>query len=181
MRRSAMNRRRFLERSGQVAAGAAVVAASAGPIVIAPEGALAATKIISADQAATLVAMARQIFPHDQLGDAYYAGAVEVLDQKAAADPALAAQVADGIAKLDGAMGLPFLKLSRGNQLKVLQSVADTPFFATVRGTTLGALYTNPNVMRDFGYEGSSVEYGGYIDRGFDDIGWLPKLPDKAS
>jgi hypothetical protein len=26
-----------------------------------------------------------------------------------------------------------------------------------------------------FGYEGSSLEYGGYLERGFDDIGWLPK------
>jgi hypothetical protein len=29
-------------------------------------------------------------------------------------------------------------------------------------------------VYRFFGFEGSSVEHGGYIDRGFDDIGWLP-------
>jgi hypothetical protein len=26
-----------------------------------------------------------------------------------------------------------------------------------------------------FGYEGSSVEKGGYLGRGFDDIAWLPK------
>jgi len=24
-----------------------------------------------------------------------------------------------------------------------------------------------------FGYEGASFEYGGYIDRGFNDINWL--------
>ena len=29
-------------------------------------------------------------------------------------------------------------------------------------------------VYRFFGFEGSSVEHGGYIQRGFDDIGWLP-------
>jgi hypothetical protein len=29
-------------------------------------------------------------------------------------------------------------------------------------------------VYRFFGFEGSSVEQGGYIHRGFDDIGWLP-------
>jgi hypothetical protein len=180
MRKSEMNRRRFLESSGQAAAGAAVVVATAGPIATAPRAALAATSVISADQAATLVAMARQIFPHHQLGDEYYAAAVEALDEKAAADPKLAAQVTAGVAKLDSTMELPFLQLSRGNQLKVLQQIADTPFFTTVRGTTLGALYTNPNVMRDFGYEGSSVEYGGYLHRGFDDIGWLPELPEKA-
>ncbi len=32
----------------------------------------------------------------------------------------------------------------------------------------------NPRVAAFFGWEGSSVEHGGYINRGFDDIGWLP-------
>ena len=125
--------------------------------------------------------MARQIFPYDELGDQYYAAAIEALDTMAAEDPAVAAQLVQGVAGLDGAMGLPFLKLSRGNQLRVVESVADTPFFATVRGATLGGLYGNDVVARHFGYEGSSVEQGGYLKRGFDDLGWLPELPDQAS
>jgi hypothetical protein len=75
---------------------------------------------------------------------------------------------------------MPFIRLSSGNQLKVLESLEGTPFFSTVRAATLGALYTNDTVARDFGFEGSSVEYGGYIDRGFNDLGWLPDLPDNA-
>ena len=47
-------------------------------------------------------------------------------------------------------------------------------FFATIRAATINNLYTNPLVYRFFGFEGSSVEHGGYIHRGFDDIGWLP-------
>ena len=47
-------------------------------------------------------------------------------------------------------------------------------FFATIRTATINNLYTNPLVYRFFGFEGSSVEHGGYIRRGFDDIGWLP-------
>ena len=46
-------------------------------------------------------------------------------------------------------------------------------FFSTVRTATINNLYTNPLVYRFFGFEGSSVEHGGYIERGFDDIGWL--------
>ena len=34
-------------------------------------------------------------------------------------------------------------------------------------------LYNNPAVWRHFGYEGPSAEFGGYINRGFNDIGWL--------
>ena len=124
--------------------------------------------------------MARHLFPHDALGDQYYAVAVEALDEQAAEDPDLAAQLVQGVAGLDQAMGIPFTRLSAGNQLKVIESVEGTPFFDTVRAATLGALYTNDVVQRNFGFEGSSVEYGGYINRGFNDIGWLPALPDNA-
>jgi hypothetical protein len=75
---------------------------------------------------------------------------------------------------------MPFIRLSRGNQLKVIESLDGTPFFSTVRAATLGALYTNDVVARQFGFEGSSVEHGGYVERGFDDLGWLPALPGKA-
>jgi hypothetical protein len=32
-----------------------------------------------------------------------------------------------------------------------------------------------------FGYEGSSYEMGGYFDRGFQDLDWLPNPPASAS
>jgi hypothetical protein len=180
MRSLAMNRRRFLETSSHLAVGAALAAAGSGAATLAPSGALAATRTISASQAATLVAVARHLFPHDQLGDRYYVAAVETLDEQAAADPGLAAQLAEGVVELDGAMGIPFIRLSPGNQLQLIESIAGTPFFAVVRSATLGALYGNDTIARSFGFEGSSVEYGGYIDRGFDDLGWLPALPDGA-
>ena len=180
MHRSGMNRRRFLETSGQAAAGAAIAASAGGAVAITPQQVLAATRIISTSQAASLLAMARHLFPHDELGNQYYAAAVALLDEQAAADPELAAQLVAGIARLDGAMGMPFIRLSRGNQLKVIESLDGTPFFSTVRAATLGALYTNDVVARQFGFEGSSVERGGYIERGFDDLGWLPALPGKA-
>ena len=36
-------------------------------------------------------------------------------------------------------------------------------------------LYYLPAVWALLGFEGSSVEFGGYVDRGFDDIDWLPR------
>jgi hypothetical protein len=136
--------------------------------------------MISPSLSATLVVMARHLFPHDALGDQYYAAAVQTLDEQAAADPKLAAQLVEGVTKLDEAMGIPFTKLSAGNQLRVIESLEGTPFFNSVRAATLAGLYTNDTVTRAFGFEGSSVEYGGYINRGFDDLGWLPVLPDNA-
>jgi hypothetical protein len=179
MARANVDRRRFLQSTGL-----ATVAVATGGLGVAPgfdaRTVWAATRIISPSQAATLVIMARHLFPHDALGDQYYAAAVQTLDEQAATDPKLAAQLVEGVAKLDEAIGIPFTKLSAGNQLTVIESLEGTPFFNSVRAATLAALYTNDTVARAFGFEGSSVEYGGYINRGFDDLGWLPVLPDNA-
>jgi hypothetical protein len=179
MARANVDRRRFLQSTGLATVALATGGLGAAPMLDA-RAAWAATGIIAPSQAATLVAMARHLFPHDMLGDQYYAAAVAALDGKAAEDPKLAAQLAEGVAGLDEAMGITFIELSAGNQLKVVESIEGTPFFNSVRAATLGALYTNDVVARSFGFEGSSVEYGGYINRGFDDLGWLPTLPDNS-
>jgi hypothetical protein len=58
-----------------------------------------------------------------------------------------------------------------------LKGMETTPFFQTVRGTMVSApgLYNQPVVWKQFGYEGSSWQFGGYLNRGFNDISWLPK------
>ena len=35
-------------------------------------------------------------------------------------------------------------------------------------------LYSDPEVWELLGYEGPSYDKGGYVDRGFDDLDWLP-------
>jgi hypothetical protein len=132
------------------------------------------TTAIDAHTAQTLLVMARQLFPHDRLGDQYYAAVVDAVDKRAASDPALHKILADGVARLDGARGDPWLQLSNDARNDVLKSMEGSEFFATLRFATINNLYTNPLVYRFFGFGGSSVEHGGYINRGFDDIGWLP-------
>src|SRR5436190_296620 len=62
-----------------------------------------------------------------------------------------------------------------------LSALEETPFFGKVRGTCVGALYDNPLAYAHFGYEGSSWEKGGYLQRGFNDLKWLPDPPANAS
>ena len=57
----------------------------------------------------------------------------------------------------------------------------DVACFQKVRGQCIVSIYNNPLAWRHFGYEGSSHEFGGYIDRGFDDLAWLPQPPEDAS
>ena len=183
MRKAAMNRRRFLEASGQAAAGAAVIAVSGGTtLLMAPDGAWALTlETLSGQEGATLLKALRITYPHESLGDQYYAAVVEALDQDAKGKADTAALLKKGIAELDDAYPMPFVELSEGNQLRALEAIQDSDFFQTIRFKVIAALYNNPQVWQAFGYEGASFDEGGYIMRGFDDLGWLPDPPADAS
>lgn len=180
MSKTGMNRRQFLQTSGLATAGVAAVAS--GAVIMAPDGAWALSlSALNEHEAKTLLVMTRQCYPHDTLGDMYYAGVVEALDADAAGNADTAGMLKDGVAKLDGAMGIPWLELSDGSQIEVLKSMEGDGFFQAVRGKTVVALYNNPLVWRHLGYEGPSAEFGGYFDRGFDDLAWLPAPPEDAS
>jgi hypothetical protein len=182
MNGSGMDRRRFLEASSQAAAGVVIAASGGTALLMASDGAWAMSlETLSAADATTLLRALRVIYPHDSLGDQYYAGVVAALDEDAKANGETAALLKDGIAGLDQANPVPFVELSEGNQLRTLEAIQDSAFFQTIRGKTIVALYNNERVWEAFGYEGSSYEYGGYIERGFNDLGWLPDPPPEAS
>jgi hypothetical protein len=169
-----LSRRHFLQQSGLAVATATALAG--GLVGIDPRAAWAlTTKAIDAETAPRLLIVARTLYPHAKLDDAYYAKVVEALDAGAAADPAFAKMLRDGVAKLAAPYGQSFDKLNAATQLEAVTKAQGTEFFEAVRSTTVWTLYSNPEIWRHFDYEGSSVEHGGYLERGFDDIAWLPK------
>ncbi len=175
MSKKGMDRRQFLRSSGLSIAGAAAIGGVS--MIVDPKGAWALTlETLDRHTAETLVAVSRQMYPHDAIGDVYYARVIEALDQKAAGDAGLAKTLKEGVAALDKVYDIRWLDLSEGYQLKALKTMESTPFFQTVRGTTVTTLYNDEQVWRFFGYEGSSYEFGGYIERGFNDLGWLPDI-----
>ena len=177
MSKKGINRRQFLQTSGLVIAGAAVVG-STGTMLFDPTGAWAiSATTLDEHTARTLVQMCRSLYPHDAIEDTQYSKVVEEFDKKASADPAFAQLLRDGVASLDAASHGKWLDLSDEDKLQTLKSMETTPFFQTVRGTMVGApgLYNQPVVWKQFGYEGSSWQFGGYLNRGFNDISWLPK------
>lgn len=127
---------------------------------------------------ATLVQVARDIYPHDKLPDAHYAAAVKSHDTQAAEDDAHKVMIEDGITTLDmlaqGKGAGSYLDLGwEADRVALLRQIEGTPFFGAVRGGLVVGLYNNKEVWPHFGYEGSSHEHGGYMNRGFDDITWL--------
>jgi hypothetical protein len=181
MAKHILDRREFLRNAGAAAASVAV-AASGATTILASNGAWAMTlSSLAPHEAEVLLEMTRQLYPHDMLGDVYYAEVVEAFDAKVAEDPELAGLVKNGVAELDGTFGVPFVRLSPGVQLEALKKMETSAFFQKVRGHTVVALYNNKNVWPTFGYQGSSAEEGGYLFRGFQDAGWTMQPDVEAS
>lgn len=168
--RRGMTRRELLSRS--VAAGAAFVV---GTGWVAGSDAAWAMEVthLKPETMATLIQMARDIYPHDHVPDQFYAIAVKGYD---AADRA--EMVEAGIAALNAAAqgrGFPSY-LDTGwerDRVDILRGMENGSFFQTIRGGLVTGLYNQKEVWPLFGYEGESFSQGGYIDRGFNDINWL--------
>ena len=165
-----LSRRALLSRA---AAAGALAVAGAG-FIAAPDAAWAVeVSNVSEHEMATLLQMARDIYPHDKVGDRFYAIAVKSYDSEEQKQA-----VAEGIAALDVAAKEAGFDdyLSTGweaDRVAILRRIEDTPFFQTVRGGVVTGLYNQKEVWPIFGYQGESYSEGGYINRGFDDIDWL--------
>ena len=176
-RRSKHSRRVFLKG----AATAAPVAAVASSVAVSIEGAWADdASALSPATMKTLLKVARDIYPHDVLGDSYYITAIKPWDGKAAKDPAVKSLISDGIARLDqnarDRHKTPYAEVPwEADRVVLLREVEQSDFFQKVRGDLVVSLYNQKEVWPRFGYKGSSAEQGGYINRGFADIDWLPK------
>lgn len=128
--------------------------------------------------ARTLVRMARDIYPHDRVADKYYIQALLPYDQVVGHDEALRELLFDGVEDLNGRAqrrhDAAYADLRRENErVTLLREIEATPFFARVQGDLVTAFYNNKAIWPLFGFEGSSWERGGYVDRGFDDLDWL--------
>lgn len=165
-----MTRRALLSRTMATWA----LAISGAGFIAAPDAAWAMeVTVITPAQMATLLQMARDIYPHDKVADQFYAVAVKGYD---AEDKK--AMVAAGIAELDAAAvaqgHASYLAIGwEADRVKVLQAIEGTAFFQAVRGGLVTGLYNQKEVWPIFGYQGESFSQGGYIERGFNDIDWL--------
>jgi len=165
-----LTRRQLLSRS--LSAGALAIAGTG--FIAAPDAAWAMeVTVITPEQMATLLQMARDIYPHDQVPDQYYAVAAKGYDSEEQK-----ALVAEGVAALDAAAKAAGFDsyVAAGweeDRVKLLQGIEMTPFFQTVRSGLVTGLYNQKDVWPIFGYQGESFSQGGYIERGFNDIDWL--------
>ncbi len=127
------------------------------------------------DEARTmLVRILRVAFPHPQIPDGPYERTAEKILAEANASTWWRVALTQGLNALNDVSDGDFTALPDEEALAVLRGVETSTFFGFVRRTTVLNLYDDPEVWTVLGYEGPSYDKGGYIDRGFDDLDWLP-------
>jgi hypothetical protein len=169
-------RRRFLK-----IASAGSVAGAVGIPSLFVSNQARAVELLGAEAFATLTKMARDIFPHDRFDDTLYAKAVAIYGDQVKDDIALRTLLTEGVAAMDVAsktqFGHAYTQLEdEKSRLVILTAMEKTPFFAKLRGDLVVSLYNQPTVWGKLGYQGSSAELGGYLNRGFNDQNWMESL-----
>ncbi|GHC79045.1 hypothetical protein [Limoniibacter endophyticus] len=119
-----------------------------------------------------LVRMVRAMYPHKRFGDAPYERTANAIFKAAEASPAQKVAFASALYDLAAA---GFADLDEEAAYNHLKSIESTAFFKLVRSTAVVTLYDDPEVWELLGYEGPSFDKGGYVNRGFNDLDWLPE------
>ncbi len=172
-----VSRREFFRSGGAAAVGVAVLP-GAGLAAPAAEIRIPELDALGDSVGRTLMRMARDIFPHERVPDRLYAAAIAPYGAKASTEAKLGTLIKTGVAQLNAASLQRYGKAyadvpGEGERLAVLYSMEQSEFFQKIRGDMITGLYNNKEVWPLFGYEGSSWEKGGYLNRGFNDIDWL--------
>ena len=128
------------------------------------------------DMPAVMAKLARRLFPHEGMADGVYNEVVGQVLATIASNPATAGLIDGATQVLDSAASGSWFDLAEAEQLEVLRATENDPTVVGLRETVRFVFYQNESVWKHIDYPGSSKEYGGYINRGFNDIDWLPEV-----
>ncbi len=130
----------------------------------------------SADaNAGELARMARLLFPHDGIADAVYAEVIDSILSDSANDASMMDMLNQAVTALNAAQNGDWFEAGENDQIAAMHAVEHEAFFTAILGNVQVRFYNHPKVWELIKYPGSSVQFGGYVDRGFDDIDWLPE------
>jgi len=169
MNQGETSRRRFLVAT---IAYSGLISTGMGAALLRASAAWAQSSDGNADE---LARMARLLFPHDGVADEVYAEVIDGILTAAASDASMMDMLNEAVMELNAAQGGDWFEAGADEQIAAMQEVEGEGFFAAILGGVRARFYNHPKVWEHIGYPGSSVEYGGYVDRGFDDIDWLPE------
>ena len=122
----------------------------------------------------TLIRVIRVAFPHDLFPDGPYERTADTILRAAEESTWFRVSLTQGLLTLAHLAGGDFRDLDEDAATSVLRRIENTEFFGFIRRTTVLNLYDDPEVWDAVGYEGPSFDKGGYVNRGFNDLDWLP-------
>jgi hypothetical protein len=176
------NRPGQVSRRGFLAGGAATivtVAVSGATMLMHPHG-LWAVELndLTPSQARVLLQFVRDLFPHAQIAETYYAQAIRPLNDEAGTNVSTKKLLASGVEELNRLAKAPPGKTyadvpDEEVRVAVVKRIEHGPFFAKVYSATVVSFYNQRALWPIFGYQGPSSPKGGYLHRGFNDLDWL--------
>jgi hypothetical protein len=122
----------------------------------------------------SLVRLLRTAYPHVRFPDGPYQRTAEAILEQADASLWLRIALTQGLGSLDAKAGGSFVKLDDEAAYQLLVDIENAEFFKFIRAIAVVTLYDDPETLEILGYEGPAYEKGGYLNRGFDDLDWLP-------
>jgi hypothetical protein len=134
-----------------------------------------ASQLVSAQDRQTLIGVVYAAFPHSTFPRGPYERAADAVIDEAGRNPRFLAQLLQGLTDLDAQRDAPFAELDADTAGAVLRGADGSPFLTAIVDSAVVTLYSDPEVWDLLGYEGPSYDQGGYVDRGFDDLDWLPE------
>lgn len=169
-----ITRRSFARRLGiTVAAGGAGVFLA--PALLQANTAGVEDAAMSATDIASIAMYSYTLCPMLPPTDPHYREVAATVSQATRQNRATAALIRDGL----NAINMPgkplFIALVPDQRADIVRSQQGTPLFNYLHWLTAESVLRDPTLWKKIGYQGSAIEFGGYLNRGFDDIDWLPK------
>lgn len=134
-------------------------------------------------EASLVLHIAKDIYPHhDLLGIEVYQAIADGVVAGASEDEATAQTLSEGLAQVEeqaqALFGSSYKDIEDADAREgLLRKFQNDGFFQSIRWASYFGIYNNPELWPKFGYQGSSVEQGGYLNRGFSDITFVPQGP----
>ena len=122
----------------------------------------------------TLVQYAYLMLPVLEPTHTRYRAVADKVSLQASQVPAIASLMEGGIAALNATDKGLWLNQPLEERVSIISDLAGTPFFNYLHWVTSEIVMRDPGLWEKLGYQGSAIEHGGYLHRGFDDIDWLP-------
>ncbi len=130
---------------------------------------------LSQQELDVLADLAYQMVPLLEPSSSVYRSVAAAIQNQALQNAGLVALVSNGIVALNDKNDKPWLELTAKQRVAVIQSEFSNQFLASIRWLACEQVLRDTQVWTKLDYQGSSIEYGGYLHRGFADIDWLPK------